>query len=169
MTLTTGTKTPAKIVLSSEQLLFFTLLFFFLLCCVHLLKGFLHFLIFVQLVPLRIIISETFIELFLQLILGKTGADGIAVHGLSNLYHQRVKAVNSDKIAIVVCHEALNVFSRQTGPAALTAVAPVYAAAYGGGFLFQKGHQAVVAAGIADHNGGVYAERLAQRTLPLRL
>ena len=38
----------------------------------------------------------------------------------------------------MVCHEALNVFSRQTGPAALSAVAPVYAAAYGMNAAEQK-------------------------------
>ena len=92
---------PAKIVLSSEQLLFFTLLFFFLLCCVHLLKGFLHFLIFVQLVPLRIIISKALDDYNKAIELDPSFA--FAYNGRGNVYRgfgERQKALDDYNKAI---------------------------------------------------------------------
>ncbi len=164
-----GAEPPAEAVLGGEGRLPLPPLLLLLLGRVHGPEGLLHLRLLVQPVPLVVVFLDPVVQHLLQLLLGEAGPDIVAVQGFSDFHHQRVKPAGGHEAAAPLLYKRLDILPGQTGGLAFAAIAPVHPVGHGGAVLLQEGHQAVVAAGIADHDGRVGAEGLAQGPLPLRL
>ena len=115
-----------------------------------------------QFPPLFVVNLDSLGQTILHPLLCGGGDNRLSVAGFADGEHQIVKAADFHQIALLVLHQLQNPVVRQFSP-----VAPVDAVGHFCLDLFQKAHQALIAAAVADDNGRVNAEQPLQSLLPL--
>ena len=127
-----------------------------------------------QFVPLFVIDSNTAFTAFLQNVLCAAGNDPLLVQRFTDFQHQGIKALDSDKVALFVRYHILNILIRQVAKLVSCGIGriqitPIDATGQFGIGRFQKSHQTVISAAIADDDRGISIEGIGQGITPLVL